>query len=39
MKEMPKVGSNYTCLAVILFDFVLKKDERYYRPVFLKECR
>ena len=24
-KENHKVGSNYTCLAVILIDFVLKK--------------
>ena len=31
--------SNYTCLAVILIDFVLKKDENYYLQVFLKECK
>ena len=24
-KEMPKVGSNYICLAVTLIDFILKK--------------
>ena len=24
-KEIPKVGSKYTCLAVVLIDFVLKK--------------
>ena len=34
-KEVPKVGSNYTCLTVILIDFVLKKDEYYYLQVFL----
>ena len=28
--ETIKVGSNYTCLAVILIDFVLKIEENYY---------
>ena len=30
---------NYICLAVLSIDFVLKKDENYYRQVFLKECK
>ena len=34
-KEMLKVGSNYTCLATVLINFVLKKDENYY----LEECK
>ena len=38
-KEMPKVGSNYICLVVILTDFILKKDENYYPQVFLKKCK
>ena len=38
-KEIPKVGSNYIFLTVILLDFVLKKDENYYLQVFLKECK
>ena len=38
-KEIPKVGSNCTSLAVILIDFVLKKDEKYYLQMFLKECK
>ena len=29
----------YTRLAVILIDFLLKKDENYYPQVFLKECK
>ena len=37
--EIPKVGSNCTCLAVILTDFVFKKDESYYPQVFSKECK
>ena len=36
---MPKVGSNYICLAVILIDSVLKKDETFYEQVFSKECK
>ena len=36
-KEVPKVWSNYTCLAVMLIDFILKKDENYYlQKCFLK---
>ena len=38
-KGIPKVGSNYTCLAVILMHFVVKKDENYYPQIFLKECK
>ena len=38
-KKIPKVDSNYTCLAKISFDYALKKDEDYYRQVFLKECK
>ena len=38
-KESPNVDSNYTCIAVINFDFILKKDESYYPQVFLKECK
>ena len=38
-EEVPKVGSNCTCLPVISLDSVLKKDESYYLKVFLKECK
>ena len=37
IKTIPKADSNYTSLAVISFNFVLKKDERFYLQVFLKE--
>ena len=36
-KEIPKVDSNHTCLAVISLDSALKKDDNYYSQVFLKE--
>ena len=36
-KKIPKVSSNCTCLAVILIDFFLKKDENYCLQVFLKD--
>ena len=38
-KEVPKVGSNYACLAVMLIDFVHKKDENYYPQKPFKECK
>ena len=36
-EEMPKVGSNHTCLAVVMIDSALKREENYYLQVFLKE--
>ena len=39
VNETPKVDFTYTCLAVILTDFVLKSDENYYPQEFLKECK
>ena len=38
-KEIPKVDSNHTCLAVISLDSALKKDGNYYPQFFLKECK
>ena len=38
-KEIPKVGSIHTCLAVISLDSDLKKDGNYYPQVFLTECK
>ena len=38
-KEIPKVDSNHTCLAVVSLDSALKKYENYYPQVFLKECK
>ena len=32
-KKVPKVGSNYTFLTVLLLDSVLKKDRNYYPQV------
>ena len=38
-KPVSRRGSNFTCLAVILVDFIIKKDENYYPQLFLKECK
>ena len=38
-KEVPKVDSNYTCLAVMSLDSDLNKDGNYYPQVFLKVCK
>ena len=38
-KEISKVDSNLTCLAVISLDSALNKDGSYYLQVFSKECK
>ena len=38
-KKIPKLDSNYTCLALIILESALKKDENYSPQVFLKECK
>ena len=38
-KRIPNLDSNHTCLAVIRFDFALRKDDNCYSQVFLKECK
>ena len=38
-KEIPKVGSNHTCLAVISQDSALKKGDNYYLHRFLKQFK
>ena len=37
-KEIPKVNSHHTCLALIILDSALKK-EKLLSQVFLKECK
>ena len=38
-RNIPKLDSNHTCLAVINLDSALKKNDSYYPQVFLKECK
>ena len=38
-KQISKVDSNCTCLAVINLVSALKKNKNYYPQVFLKECK
>ena len=38
-KEILKVNSNHTCLAVISLDSAPKKDKNYYPQLFLKDCK
>ena len=38
-KEIPRVDSNHTCLAVISLDSALNKDGNYCPHVFLKKCK
>ena len=36
-KKVLRIDSNHTCLAVIMLDSALKKDDNYYPQVFLKD--
>ena len=38
-KEILRVDSNYTCLAVITLSSTLKNYEIYYLQVFSKDCK
>ena len=38
-KNISKLDSNHTCLAVITLDYPLKKNDNYYPQVFLKESK
>ena len=38
-KNIPKLDSNHTCLAMISLDSALKKVQNYLRQVYLKECK
>ena len=38
-KEIPKVDSNHTCLAVVSLGAAIKKYKIYYPKVFFKECK
>ena len=36
---MPKEGSQFICLSVILIDSVFRIDKNYYSQVFSEECK
>ena len=38
-KNIPKLDSNHTCLAMISLDSALKKVQNYLPQVYLKECK
>ena len=38
-KETSKLESNHTCLAVIILDSALKKNDNHCHQMFLKECK
>ena len=37
--KIPKEGSQFICLSVILFDSVFRTGKNYYHEVFLEECK
>ena len=38
-KKIPKEGSQYICVSVILIDSVYRKDKNYYCQVFLEKSK
>ena len=38
-KEVPKEGSSYKCLSLIILDSIIKVGKKYYPQVFLEECK
>ena len=39
INRIPKEGSQYICLSVILFDSIFKTGKNYYPQGFLEECK
>ena len=37
--EIPKENNNYTCIAAICIDSVLKLDKKNYPLVYLEQCK
>ena len=38
-KKIPEENEYYTCLSIILLEFVVKIDNYYCRQIFLEECK
>ena len=38
-KKVPKERISCKFLSIIMLDFVVKSDEKYYPPIFLEECK
>ena len=38
-KKMPKEKSHCKCLSIIVLDFVIKANKKYYPQTFLEECK
>ena len=38
-KKMPKEKVPYKCISIIMLDYVIETDEKYYLQTFLEECK
>ena len=38
-KKMPKEKLPCKCLSIIILDYVIESDEKYFRQTFLEECK
>ena len=36
---MPKENASYKCLSLIVLDYVIRVNKKYYPQTFLKECK
>ena len=38
-KKMPKEKAPLKCLSIVMLDFVIKANKKYYPQIFLEECK
>ena len=38
-KKVPKENASYKCLSLIMLEFVIRVDKRYYPQTLLEECK
>ena len=38
-KKVPKENASYKCLSLIMLDSVIRVNKKYYRQIFLEECK
>ena len=39
VKKIPKQNASYKCLSLIMLDFVIRANKKYYPEIFLEECK
>ena len=39
VKKVPKENASYKCLSLIMSDYVIRVNQKYYPQTFLEECK